>query len=223
MKGAIVEVLPEKFPENVTPNGGIAYLDRDGVINVGSPNYINKPDELVLLDNAAESIGRLKRAGFVVCIVTNQSAITRGLWDAQRLKQIHIHLQKLVLEIDSDAHIDLIITCPHRHIDRCNCRKPMPGMLYLGNSYLREKMTLDAGLNTCVEIPTEAINVNWWKAKPEPINDLDFIVGDRKSDLGAGWARGIRLFKVNPNIGLFQVIDRVLDYQDKGDTFQPVR
>jgi len=223
MKGAIVEVLPRKFPENVTPNGGIAYLDRDGVINVGSPNYINKPDELVLLDNAAESIGRLKRAGFVVCIVTNQSAITRGLWDAQRLKQIHIHLQKLILEIDSDAHIDLIITCPHRHIDRCNCRKPMPGMLYLGNSYLRENMTMDAGLNTCVEIPMEAINVNWWKAKPEPINDLDFIVGDRKSDLGAGWARGIRLFKVNPNIGLFQVIDRVLDHQDKGDIFQPVR
>ena len=41
-----------------------------------------------------------------------------------------------------------------------------------------------------------------WKDKPLPINQLDFIVGDRKSDLGAGWARGIRLFKVNPNIGL---------------------
>ena len=51
---------------------------------------------------------------------------------------------------------------------------------------------------------------------------FDFIVGDRKSDLGAGWARGIRLFKVNPNIGLVQVIDRILDDRT-WRPFQPVR
>ena len=79
MKGAVVERLQGKFPKDTSPNGGIAYLDRDGVINIGSPNYINTPEELTLLDGAAHSIARLKRAGFLVCIVTNQSAIARGL------------------------------------------------------------------------------------------------------------------------------------------------
>ena len=223
MKGAIIEVLPTRFPENVVPNGAIAFLDRDGVINIGSPNYINAPDELVLLDSAAESIGKLKRAGYQICIVTNQSAISRGLWDAGQLAKIHNRLQEMILQIDSDANLDLIITCPHRQIDRCSCRKPMPGMLYLGNRILRNKDTLPHGLNTCVEIPDDVSKVNWWKSKPSPVNNLDFIVGDRKSDLGAGWARGIRLFKVNHSVGIAEVIDRLLDTSDEGDIFQPVR
>ena len=99
----------------------------------------------------------------------------------------------------------------------------MPGMLYLGHSQLREKLSLQNGLNTDIKIPNDAVRINWWKDKPTPINEFDFIVGDRKSDLGAGWARGIRLFKVNPNIGLVQVIDRILDDTDFGDCFQPVR
>ena len=223
MKGAVVERLLGKFPKGTSPNGGIAYLDRDGVINIGSPNYINTPEELVLLDGAAHSIARLKRAGFLVCIVTNQSAITRGLWDAKQLNEIHNRLQTMLLDVDEDATIDLIVTCPHRQIDRCNCRKPMPGMLFLGHEVLRNNLAIDDGLNSDVQIADDVCRINWWKSKPEPINELDFIVGDRKSDLGAGWARGIRLFKVKANIGLIQVIERVLNPYDQGDDFQPVR
>ncbi len=223
MNGAVVESLPTRFPMGVAPNGGIAYLDRDGVINIGSPNYINTPEEVTLLDGAADSIGLLKRAGFLVCIVTNQSALSRGLWDARQLNLIHNRLQEMILDINPDATIDMIITCPHRQIDRCNCRKPMPGMLYLGHQALRENITFETGLNANIPVADEVCRVNWWKAKPLPMNDLDFIVGDRKSDLGAGWARGIRLFKVNPDIGLVQVINRVLNPLDKGDDFQPVR
>ena len=105
MKGAIIEVLPTRFPENVVPNGAIAFLDRDGVINIGSPNYINAPEELVLLDYAAQSIGKLKRAGYQICIVTNQSAISRGLWDAGQLSKIHNRLQEMILQIDSDLSL----------------------------------------------------------------------------------------------------------------------
>ena len=223
MEGAIVEVLSTKFPADVVPNGAIAYLDRDGVINIGSPNYINSPDEIILLDGAAFSIGELKRNGYYVCIVTNQSAISRGLWDAKQLGKIHQRLQEMLLNIDEDAYIDLIITCPHRHIDRCNCRKPMPGMLYLGHCYLRDGLTLNKGMNIDVKIPNDVVRVNWWKDKTIPINKLDLIVGDRKSDLGAGWARGIRLYKVNPDIGLNQVIERLVNFKDEGDYFQPVR
>lgn len=223
MEGAIVELSQTKFPSDTLPNGSIAYLDRDGVINIGSPNYINNPDELILLEGAAHSIGELKRSGFYTCIVTNQSAISRGLWDDLRLSEIHSKMQELLLIEDKDAHIDLVITCPHRQIDRCDCRKPMPGMLYLGHAQLRGDLSLQEGLNLNVTIPKQVTRVNWWKDKPLPLNQLDFIVGDRKSDLGAGWARGIRLFKVNPNIGLAQVINRVVDFTDDGDIFQPVR
>ena len=223
MEGAIVEVSQTKFPSNTIPNGSIAYLDRDGVINIGSPNYINNPDELILLEGAAHSIGELKRSGFFTCIVTNQSAISRGLWNELRLSEIHSKMQELLLIEDKDAHIDLVITCPHRQIDRCDCRKPMPGMLYLGHEQLRGDLSLQDGLNVNVTIPKQVTRVNWWKDKPQPLDKLDFIVGDRKSDLGAGWARGIRLFKVNPNIGLAQVINRVVDFTDDGDIFQPVR
>ena len=223
MEGAIVEVSKTKFPSNTIPNDSIAYLDRDGVINIGSPNYINNPDELILLEGAAHSIGELKRSGFFTCIVTNQSAISRGLWNELRLTEIHKKMQELLLIEDKDAHIDLVITCPHRQIDRCNCRKPMPGMLHLGHSQLRGDLSLQDGLNVNVTIPKQVTRVNWWKDKPLPLNELDFIVGDRKSDLGAGWARGIRLFKVNPNIGSAQVINRVVDFTDDGDIFQPVR
>ena len=223
MEGAIVEVSQTEFPSNTISNGSIAYLDRDGVINIGSPNYINNPDELILLEGAAHSIGELKRSGFFTCIVTNQSAISRGLWNELRLTEIHSKMQELLLIEDKDAHIDLVITCPHRQIDRCNCRKPMPGMLHLGHAQLRGNLSLQDGLNVNVTIPKKVTRVNWWKDKPLPFNQLDFIVGDRKSDLGAGWARGIRLFKVNPNIGLAQVINRVVDFTDDGDIFQPVR
>jgi len=223
MEGAIIEVSQTKFPSDTSPNGSIAYLDRDGVINIGSPNYINNPNELVLLEGAAQSIGELKRNGFFICIVTNQSAISRGLWNELRLTEIHSKMQELLLIEDNDAHIDLVITCPHRQIDRCNCRKPMPGMLYLGHAQLRGDLSLQDDLNVNVPIPKQVTRVNWWKDKPSPLNEFDFIVGDRKSDLGAGWARGIRLFKVNPNIGLAQVINRVIDFTDNGDIFQPVR
>ena len=222
MEGAVVEVL------TTTPQGGfypkpIAFLDRDGVINIGSPNYINSPDELVLLEGAAAAIGQLKRNGYHICIVTNQSAISRGLWGPKQIEKIHQKMQEMILEIDNDAVIDLIITCPHRQMDRCNCRKPMPGMLYLGESYFRHNLVLNKGLNIDVKIPNEAVKVNWWKDKPQASNEHDLIVGDRKSDLGAGWARGIRLFKVNPNLGLAQVVSRAINQQDKGDNFQPVR
>ena len=223
MLGAVVEVYPKKWPEGVEPNGAIAFVDRDGVLNVGSPNYINNPNELILLDGAARTIGDLKRLGFQICIVTNQSAIFRELWDEDRLHEIHNELSRIMLLVDSDAFVDLIVTCPHRQFDRCSCRKPMPGMLYLGDQILRGELELPLTLNKNVSIPKVATNINWWKDKPKPTNALDIMVGDRKSDLGAGWGFGSRLFKVRADIGIIDVKDRLLNPLDDGDVFQPVR
>jgi hypothetical protein len=84
-------------------------------------------------------------------------------------------------------------------------------------------MKLPLKLNKNVSIPIEASKINWWKDKPRPVHELDLIVGDRKSDLGAGWGFGARLFKVREHIGIVEVKDRLLDVQDDGDFFQPVR
>ena len=120
--------------------------------------YCTVPDpllgELILLDGAAETIGELKRLGFQICIVTNQSAIFRELWDEDRLHEIHSELSRIMLSIDPDAFIDLIVTCPHRHFDRCSCRKPMPGMLYLGDQILRSNLVLPLKLNKNVNKST---------------------------------------------------------------------
>ena len=85
MRGPVVEYSPGTFPTGITSNGAIAYIDRDGVLNIGSSSYINRPEELKILENAPKVIGDLKRLGFYVCIVTNQSPIMRGLWDENQL------------------------------------------------------------------------------------------------------------------------------------------
>ena len=223
MRGAIVEYYPQKFKGDVEANRPIAFIDRDGVINVGSPNYINHPEELIILDGAASRIGELRRSGFSICIVTNQSAINRGLWGPNRLHSIHNHLQEMLLRVDEDALIDIIVTCPHRQIDRCFCRKPMPGMLHIGDSIIRGNLKVNVGLNTDILPPDNYKNVNWWKEKPSSRHNLDLIVGDRKSDLGAGWAFGVRLFQVSPRLGIDEVGERIINANDNGDYFQPIR
>lgn len=223
MRGAIVEYHPQNFPEGVQSNGAIAFLDRDGVLNIGRAGYVNNTEQMVKLQNAGKVVGDLRRLGFRVCVVTNQSALMRGLWGTDTLIEIHNHLRQQLLEEDNDAHLDVIITCPHRNIDRCNCRKPMPGMLQIGDAIFRKELPIIVGLNSEIDASDDYPKINWWKDKPKPSHDNDLIVGDRKSDLGAGWAMGLRLFKVPEQVGIDYVSDRVTDFDDKGDAFQPVR
>jgi hypothetical protein len=69
------------------------------------------------------------------------------------------------------------------------------------------------------EIPD--FEVDWWGEKPRPMHPLDAMVGDRRSDMGAGWSQGLRIFRVNQYRGLTDVIERILDESDLGDPFQP--
>jgi histidinol-phosphate phosphatase family protein len=224
MRGPIVEFSPGNFPKGIVSNGAIAFIDRDGVLNIGSASYNNKPEELTILDGAPKSIGDLKRQGFFVCIVTNQSPIMRGLWGEEQLYSIHERLRELFLQQDKDAHFDMIITCPHRNRDNCNCRKPNPGMLHLADQMLRSHSPSKINSKQIVvEINSKYNHVNWWKDKVSPKHELDLLVGDRNSDMGAGWAVGARLFKVPESIGIKSVSERIIDEKDKGDIFSPVR
>ena len=198
MQGPIAEVNISKI--DLEWNGAIAFLDRDGVLNFGSPNYINSPEELEIIPGAKQAIKELRKLGFRIAITTNQSAIMRGLWGEETIHSIHKELQEEL------GMLDVLMTCPHRNRDMCNCRKPRPGMLNQASQIIRGK---------------SHDTVNWWGEKPQPIHPLDLMVGDRNSDMGAGWAVGARLFKVDENLGINQVIERIIN-DDPGDDFRPV-
>ena len=198
MQGPIAEVNMSKI--DLEWNGAIAFLDRDGVLNFGSPNYINSPEELEIISGAKQAIKELRKLGFRIAITTNQSAIMRGLWGEETIHAIHKKLQEEL------GTLDVLMTCPHRNRDMCNCRKPRPGMLNQASQIIRGK---------------SHDTVDWWGGKPQPIHPLDLMVGDRNSDMGAGWAVGARLFKVDENIGINQVIERIIN-DDPGDDFRPV-
>lgn len=222
MRGLVVQYTPAPLPASAPLHGGIAFIDRDGVLNIGSSEYINHPSEFVSLPNAAKAVGTLRRAGYQICVVTNQSPIMRGLWDEHRLHEIHNHMRAVFLESDEDAHFDMILACPHRHRDRCICRKPMPGMLRFGQNVLRGNVDHSEG-ESVAELSSQYGQVDWWGEKPTPTNPVDCMVGDRGSDMGAGWAQGLRLFQVDANHGISPVIDAILDMENSGDDFHPVR
>jgi D-glycero-D-manno-heptose 1,7-bisphosphate phosphatase len=112
-------------------------LDRDGVINFDSLEYIKSPDEWHAIPGSLEAIATLNRAGYRVFIATNQSGIARGLYDLDMLSHIH---EKLFRELASvGGHIEEIIYCPHHPDDHCSCRKPQPGMLY----QIRDRYKID--------------------------------------------------------------------------------
>jgi len=102
-------------------------LDRDGVINVDSDDYIKTPDEWIPIPGSLQAIARLNAAGYKVAIATNQSGIARGYYDIATLNAMHEKMSHL-LALENGV-IDNIAYCPHGPDDHCNCRKPLPGLL----------------------------------------------------------------------------------------------
>jgi D-glycero-D-manno-heptose 1,7-bisphosphate phosphatase len=105
----------------------LVILDRDGVINQDSVNYIKSANEWIPIPGSLESIATLNQHGFNVVIATNQSGIGRGLFDISSMNNINEKMLKLLKKVG--GHIDAIFYCPHTTKDNCNCRKPKTGML----------------------------------------------------------------------------------------------
>lgn len=103
-------------------------LDRDGVINHDSNEYIKSPEEWIPIPGSLEAIAKLNRAHFQILIATNQSGIARGHYDLPMLEKIHEKLsQELAL---LGGSVKEIFFCPHHPKEQCPCRKPKPGLLY---------------------------------------------------------------------------------------------
>ncbi len=102
-------------------------LDRDGVINYDSDDYIKSVDEWIALPGALDAIARLSRAGWTVAVATNQSGLARGYYTVPVLESMHQVLRDAVQQ--RGGHLGLITYCPHGPDDHCSCRKPLPGLL----------------------------------------------------------------------------------------------
>lgn len=101
-------------------------LDRDGVINIDSPDYIKSPEEWIPIPGSIEAIAQLSKKHTVV-IATNQSGINRGLFSLDALNKIH---EKMIKQINAaGGKLTGIYFCPHTPTENCDCRKPKPGML----------------------------------------------------------------------------------------------
>jgi D-glycero-D-manno-heptose 1,7-bisphosphate phosphatase len=103
------------------------FLDRDGVINVNRSDYVKSEEEFAFLPGALEALRRLASLPLSIVIVSNQSAIGRGLISASTVDQIN---QQMVAQITAaGGRVDLVRYCPHRPDEGCHCRKPEPGLL----------------------------------------------------------------------------------------------
>ena len=116
----------------VTPSSPAALIDRDGTV-IRDVGYLMRVEEIDLLPRAAEAIGALHRHGLKVVIVTNQSAVARGLLTESELAAIHRELIRRLA--DSGAPLDGVYYCPHHptegwgpHRRACDCRKPNIGL-----------------------------------------------------------------------------------------------
>jgi D-glycero-D-manno-heptose 1,7-bisphosphate phosphatase len=102
-------------------------LDRDGVINFDSTEYIKSAAEWKPIPGSLEAIARLNHAGYHVVVATNQSGIGRGLFEVAALNAIHEKMHKALAHVG--GRIDAVFFCPHAQDAGCNCRKPKPGLL----------------------------------------------------------------------------------------------
>jgi len=105
----------------------LVILDRDGVINVDSDQFIKSPEEWEPIPGSLEAIADLNHAGYRVVVASNQSGIGRGLLDMAALNAINDKMYKALAQLG--GRIDALFYCPHPAEVSCACRKPNPGML----------------------------------------------------------------------------------------------
>lgn len=106
---------------------GAIFLDRDGVLIENRPDYVKAWEEVEIFPHTFAALRKLAQTGRPIVMVTNQSAVGRGIITAAFVEEIH---RRLIAEIaDNGGRIDAVYFCPHHPQETCDCRKPLPGML----------------------------------------------------------------------------------------------
>lgn len=103
------------------------FLDRDGVIIENRANYVRSWDDVEIYPQALQALAQIRNAPYKIFLVTNQSAVGRGIIPFSTAEAIN---KKLVQEIErASGRIDAVFMCPHAPDEGCDCRKPEPGLL----------------------------------------------------------------------------------------------
>ena len=151
------------------------FLDRDGTINV-EKNYLHRIEDFVFIPGAPEAIRRLREAGFLVIVVTNQSGVARGFFSLKEVERLHRHLQSELSRFGTA--VDAFYVCPHHPSEgvgefrrHCDCRKGEPGLL------------LQAAAEHHIDLGSS------------------FMVGDKEADVQAGERAGCRSILVLSGYG----------------------
>jgi len=160
-----------------------AFLDRDGVININT-HFLHRPEDCRWTAGAHEAIRRLRSAGYLVVVVTNQSGVARGYFSEEMLLTFLAWYREACAT--AGAPLDAIYYCPHHPEypvgagQECDCRKPAPGMI--------ERAALELGIDL----------------------GASFLIGDEQRDLEAARAAGMpgHLFD-GSDLACF--VDRILE------------
>lgn len=204
------------------------FLDRDGVINE-EKILLSKREELKLIPNSAEAIALLNKEGYKVIVITNQPVVARGLCSEEGVEEIHLELQRMLLE--KNAHIDAFYFCPHHPTEGknpfftkpCSCRKPESGMIQkakedfhiedLSSTYLIGDRISDIKAGNLVGCKTILVSTGY--GQKDPWNDAtaryyardlyhavnDFVLNEKKRKLFiAAGGKGTRLYPLTKDI-----------------------
>jgi len=105
----------------------LVILDRDGVINRDSRDYVRTADEWIPLPGSLDAIARLNAAGYTVAVASNQSGLARGYFTRRELRAMHRKFRRLLAQ--HGGSVARIEVCPHGPDAGCRCRKPAPGLI----------------------------------------------------------------------------------------------
>lgn len=150
------------------------FFDRDGVLNKERKDYVKNIGDLEIFSNIVEPIKKLKNSGFMIVVVTNQSAINRGLTTQKKIDEIHLKFQEFL--IPHNIKIDKFYICPHRPDENCVCRKPKPGLVIKAKNELHldlESSWLIGDNDTDIQA---AITAGCKSIKIESNSDLPIVV-----------------------------------------------
>jgi len=122
------------------------FVDRDGTINVNATrgDFVKRPEDLRFLPGAARALRRLKEAGYLLVVYTNQSGVGRGVMTSADVDSVNARLAEVLAE--AGAPLDGVYYCPHVDADDCECRKPKPGLLLRAASELGIDLSRSWGL-----------------------------------------------------------------------------
>lgn len=120
-------MIPAEPADDRPPSRTAVFVDRDGVINEERRDYVTRWGEFHFLPGAIQALASLARAGLDVFVITNQSAIHRGITTPQEVRRLH---RRMVAAIHgAGGRVRGVYVCPHRPDEECTCRKPQPGLL----------------------------------------------------------------------------------------------